>query len=72
MSAWQSIKTAPKDGRSILGYGKPAKGDKPRTDYVVMFWCSCLCEWHLCDGDEEPNWLGMTHWMPLPKPPKSK
>lgn len=70
MTEWQPIESAPKD-RPILVWGPP-EDDSPkqiRAQCVVAFWCACLSEWHLADADEEPTWIGITHWMPLPDPP---
>lgn len=65
---WQPIETAPKDGTPILGFA----GD----EYTVVFWNPhyselgywdlAVCGAHAIDGEWNP-----THWMPLPKPPKS-
>lgn len=59
--AWQPIETAPKDGSWILGWRQHAT--RPRliqfdTDYE---------EWANEDGEHV---YSITHWMPLPTPPK--
>ena len=62
-SPWQPIETAPKDGRTILGW------DRLATRAYTMRWghsvsIYVLREWWGEGGAERP-----THWMPLPKPP---
>ncbi len=63
MSEWQPIETAPKDGSEIIG------GDRGCGDIEFYRW-----------NDEDKKWLSrgdfyeptneLTHWMPLPEPPK--
>lgn len=68
LRGWQPIGTAPKDGSPVLTYD----GDM----MVVAVWCGCKGEWFLseCEGGrphaESPiEWVGITHWHPLPEPP---
>ncbi len=68
MSEWQQIETAPKDGTEILVSGIQ-KHSKKRF--------SILAEWHedwmIFDPWEDAYCIetcGLTHWMPLPEPPK--
>ncbi len=73
---WQPIETAPKDGTSILAWGKSME------EPVVAYWepngdrvwggksafvdgTVDMCE-ELCVVDD------YTHWQPLPKPPEAK
>ena len=59
---WQPIETAPKDGSIVLIY---------RDGYVI----DQACCWY---SKEFEYWtpvggyifMGATHWMPLPEPPK--
>ena len=65
---WQPIEAAPKDGTKILSYG-PNVITGRSGEFAVIAWCARDDQWFLCDGDEAPEWLGVTHWMPLPEPP---
>jgi len=67
MADWQPIETAPKDGTTILGYGRYL-GILPvywgRTGELnPLAWLGGHCRVHHI---EQP-----THWMPLPIPPSS-
>lgn len=70
MSGWQSIETAPKDGRRF---------DAWRTAYRIpnVFWDAteeCWCtEGKFMDSDPVPLAISPppTHWMPQPPPPTS-
>lgn len=66
MNGWQLIEIAPKDGTEILSFGPD-----PRQTMAVIAWSTRDKEWFLCDGHERPDWIGVTHWMPLPPPPLS-
>lgn len=64
--AWRPIASAPKDGATpILTWDGSC--------YAVVVWCGCRQEWLLVEREnnrancESPtDWLGITHWMPLP------
>jgi hypothetical protein len=62
---WQPIETAPKDGGAIIGYCAPWE-----CGYEVH-WNS---GWYLANNDPTDDWgpgpLDLTHWLPLPPPPK--
>lgn len=68
---WQPIETAPKDGSVILVrhnrgtwiYPK----DQEKINYVVVFWNKGRFEEFGPDSFPESD---LTHWMPLPEPPK--
>ena len=66
MTEWQPIETAPKD-RSIL----VTEPDGLRIDQVI--WGGWALDnthnWCDADGARHPN-AAITHWMPLPTPPK--
>ena len=65
MMDWQPIETAPKDGYEILTYGVCDEG-------FPFMWVSGW--WTFPDGTG--HWTGwhddswITHWMPLPEPPR--
>jgi hypothetical protein len=60
VSRWKDIETAPKDGTHFIAYG-PNDG--------------LLFSAHFHNGKirtEYEQWRGpITHWLPMPKPPKS-
>jgi hypothetical protein len=62
MSDWQTIESAPRDGTPILSW------DGVRR--VVIIWSTRDKGWFLDGADDRPDWTGVTHWMPLPEPPK--
>lgn len=71
MTEWQPIETAPKDGTAILTYrsGKimaVAEWLQDRLAQSAMVKEGCWC---VSDG---MIIIGVTHWMPLPKPPKGR
>ena len=61
-TGWQEIETAPKDGSRFLAWRKHCTAP-------------CIVRWDVA-YDEAENQYGehvyhLTHWMPLPEPPKS-
>ena len=79
MTKWQPIETAPKDGTKILLYSKTLPyytnhmavgfwNEIPNSEYYVG-WASGMSRGFV-DADEEITQV--THWMPLPNPPKEK
>lgn len=56
---WQPIETAPKDGTEILTYR--GAGLMAVAAFVDGYWC-------IADGCDITS---VTHWMPLPDPPKA-
>ena len=63
MSTWQPIETAPTDGRLVIVYAEAHDG----LDGFVT-----AARWH-----EDAGWCvdelrPVTHWMPLPEPPKGE
>ncbi len=74
MAEWQDISTAPKDGTPIIAFSPDAI--EPRI-YILMW-----TEWVNAEDetDIDGNWTDLandqefdatvTHWMPLPLPPK--
>jgi len=69
MKDWQTIDTAPEDGNVFLGYGKFPKSEKFQC-FIAYYkeggYTEGWAEKH--SGDT----IYLTHWMPLPKTPKSK
>jgi hypothetical protein len=71
MKRWKPIETAPKDKSDVLLFGIVTGSCGPRDEPEIvvgwwdeMFWAiECLDEW----GPK----VEATHWMPLPKPPKT-
>lgn len=61
MSEWQPIETAPKDGTQILIPGG------------IAYWRADVDGWYTITAVEWPGlpvqW-NVTHWMPLPEPPR--
>jgi hypothetical protein len=70
---WQTIETAPRDGRAILGYSNEFLDHRMTTvswvkyesSYVPGAWYLIEAGTHAEDCDWQP-----THWMALPDPPK--
>lgn len=59
MSEWQPIETAPKDGTEILGLD---------ARFKAVYW---IVKWDgKCFDDAENFAPQISHWMPLPEPPK--
>jgi hypothetical protein len=70
---WQFIKTAPRDGRTIIAFWQPTASNKQIDDnsYGMARWSKIYMEW--TDAENEENiWSEPTHWMPLPPPPEPK
>jgi len=59
MSEWQPIETAPKDGRYLLLLADS-------QFHRIGFWNGSSWD----DGDFYDHMADITHWMPLPEPPK--
>jgi hypothetical protein len=62
---WQPIETAPKDGRLILA--RNATGDDWSGTFVA-YWSTVKNDWMYSIERVAPE---LTHWMPLPEPPKT-
>jgi len=83
MAEWQPIETAPKDGTEILAayvYHCDSNG-KRTADYSIVRWQDrawiALGDGQLAiesQGDTYTNYIRpfVTHWMPLPEPPKEQ
>jgi len=64
MLEWKTVESAPRDGRVFLGYW---------YDEIRLTWWNEECKnWQeYPDGDfEDIRGEELTHWMPLPEPPK--
>lgn len=69
-SEWRPIATAPKDGTHILAY---APDDEPENVSVYWIVFPNWSGWSYADeliGDVTPIGCALTHWMPIPHPPK--
>lgn len=83
MMEWQPIETAPKDGSLFLcwvkaiTYGESDDGQQYEVDVSQVD----FCEWRTQPDIEDCGWFEpccgqisdyqrVTHWMPLPPPPK--
>jgi hypothetical protein len=68
---WQPIDTAPKDGRVIVVRHNRGTWNYPKDQKniccVCVFWNGHT--WHQFGPDSFPD-SQLTHWMPLPEPPK--
>jgi hypothetical protein len=75
---WQSIETAPKDGKTILICGgtfdsdDESYGDMPFPGVSLVYWDSMRlsAHWHGESRDGHDSWFvhKPTHWMPVPAP----
>ena len=67
-SAWQPIETAARDGTRILAID--ADGDMMVVEYYVG--SDGRAFWEIARNELEQYFAGrtLTHWMPLPEPPK--
>jgi hypothetical protein len=70
---WQPIETAPRDGTPILVW--PVKGADGIIPYVVLPFTHTnagvvFVTWIEAAGEVWATFNDVTHWMPLPEPPK--
>lgn len=73
---WQPIETAPKTGRHIL----VCRNYDPGFGYCDGEWQKGMTVAHWFDDGFYPSWcddeclepIDVTHWMPLPAPPKGE
>ena len=80
MSDWQPIETAPRDGITILIFGKPNNLTIDENTLVTFAKAAAYtAAWDEIDEAfclSGGSWLGPfvepTHWMPLPTPPEAK
>lgn len=67
-AGWQDISAAPTDGTLVLTNG--TKWAAPK----VLKWAPSVGAdyelWSWMDDSGRHAWGGITHWMPLPAPPK--
>ena len=67
MAEWETMASAPKNGTHILAWD----GQTMAVVYWSVF--NGRGEWDLVDSgawSEDNEFYGVTHWMPLPEPPK--
>lgn len=78
---WQPIETAPKDGTVIIcaaiGHSNRFDGDTMEVieDQTPRVWWASSGWWsdkygRFWDGLEPSGFASLSHWMPLPEPPK--
>jgi len=79
--SWQPIETAPKDGALIDVWAKYPNGGyrytnvqwrQPEYDRIDGHQCWCEYDWHTTYDDWYWSEIEyeVTHWMPIPEPPK--
>ena len=61
---WAPVEIAPKDGTTFLAYG--CWPDHPTIPELAFVYWDEDSNWWAFDGEE----MLITHWMPLPEPPK--
>jgi hypothetical protein len=73
MSTWRPIETAPKDGTRILAYGVLGFDSTPSIGTVEYnaFYGRWECRPNEA-SEYDPEACTVTHWLPLPEPPKEK
>jgi hypothetical protein len=67
---WQSIETAPKDGRMILVYPSSCWTDDTEGDFEVTYWDEDMGKFAQCSYPDD--YSGPTHWQPLPPAPRDQ
>lgn len=85
MGDWQTIDSAPKDGKMFLGwvdavrYGEDDEGRLRCDDVSDHDFCRWNADTNAQDGGWFENMMGpvgdshmITHWMPLPKRPSTQ
>lgn len=70
MSDWQPIETAPKDGTPIKLLIPYSPEIFPESDCTDRGFWSAEDSCFRFDGDDGPDDIQPTHWMPLPEPPQ--
>lgn len=66
---WQPIETAPKDGTWVLGVVSGIHHNGEHYIPAVVHWDNGLWTENETAGSDDEDWH-LTHWMPLPLPPK--
>ena len=67
MTEWQPMETAPRDGTHVLVYSESHGIQKSHYDDFFKRWMI----YQTAEYDNEFGELeGVTHWQPLPEPPK--
>lgn len=76
MTKWNPIETAPKDGTKILGYGLceytwQSIEESEKIIFIAYYNSNWGKEWYFdIDNEDGTPIAHLTHWMPLPDPPK--
>lgn len=74
MSEWRPIASAPKDGASLLLYGRqtqphPDVDHGPKSFVFTGYWDPIDDGWCSSSSTWQGPFFEPTHWMPLPAPP---
>lgn len=64
---WRPIETAPKDGKTILGFFPTKAGYYADQRFMTIHWTGF--EWENTTSGTKPSY-NPTHYMELPQPPK--
>ena len=76
MIKWQSMDTAPQDGRPVLLWARLSSYPPEPNDHfpIVGFWHRAIMRWKVAPENLNPQEaLIATHWAPLPaKPPEDR
>lgn len=69
---WQDIESAPRDGRAILAYDAGHGRTPDELSVVIVSWLGDDADfpWLENSGMQSFGAGILTHWMPLPAPPK--
>ena len=68
---WKPIETAPRDGTTVLLSFHYLNGVHPGKSFVAMLeWNKATGGWGLFKNLELDGTLKVSHWMPIPEPPK--
>ena len=71
MSEWLPIESAPRDGTAFLGYCPTRGGYVADQRYIVVYWSGWGGgTWSPTIGRSHFAESEITHWQPLPPPPR--
>lgn len=72
MSEWQPIETAPDDGSHFVAWFTTSYGGFAHICAIDKFRGERRISSTWAYYSEAPDMSNVTHWMPLPKPPKNE